>query len=202
MSQIDMLKTQQGLYDLGIFSQVDTAVQNPEGSEREKNVLVEVQEAKRYTFSYGLGLEFQTGQPAVGSNQPQGATGASPRVSFGITRLNFRGRNDTITFKSHVGRLQQRALISFEEPRWFNSRDWRMSVTLFYDNTLDVATFTSQRLESSVQAAQTISKVSTMLYRFTYRRGEASNLPSQPDQHTLVTPPPPYRKAWLQISCT
>jgi outer membrane protein insertion porin family len=189
LSQIDMLKTQQGLYDLGIFSQVDTAVQNPEGSEREKNVLVEVQEAKRYTFNYGLGLEFQTGQPAVGSNQPQGATGVSPRVSFGVTRLNFRGRNDTITFKSHVGRLQQRALISYEEPRWFNSRDWRMSITLFYDNTLDVATFTSQRLEGSVQAAQTISKVSTMLYRFTYRRVRASNLQIDQDQIPLLSQP-------------
>jgi outer membrane protein assembly complex protein YaeT len=189
LSQIDMLKTQQGLYDLGIFSQVDTAVQNPDGSEKEKNVLVEVQEAKRYTFNYGVGLEFQTGQPAVGSNQPQGETGVSPRVSFGVTRLNFRGRNDTITFKSHVGRLQQRALISFEEPRWFNSRDWRMSVTLFYDNTLDVATFTSQRLEGSVQAAQTISKVSTMLYRFTYRRVKASNLQIDQDQIPLLSQP-------------
>ena len=189
LSQIDMLKTQQGLYDLGIFSQVDTAVQNPEGSEREKNVLVEVQEAKRYTFNYGLGLEFQTGQPAVGTNQPQGATGVSPRVSFGVTRLNFRGRNDTITFKTHVGRLQQRALISYEEPRWFNSRDWRMSVTLFYDNTLDVATFTSERLEGSVQAAQTISKVSTMLYRFTYRRVRASNLQISTNQIPLLSQP-------------
>ena len=38
LSQIDMLNTQKRLYDLGIFSQVDTAVQNPESSEREKNV--------------------------------------------------------------------------------------------------------------------------------------------------------------------
>ena len=68
LSQIDMLNTQKRLYDLGIFSQVDTAVQNPESSEREKNVLVNVQEAKRYTFNYGLGLEFQTGQPSSSSN--------------------------------------------------------------------------------------------------------------------------------------
>ncbi len=40
LSQIDMLTTQQKLYDLGIFSQVDTAVQNPQGDERSKNVLV------------------------------------------------------------------------------------------------------------------------------------------------------------------
>ncbi len=63
LSQQDLLNTQTRLYDLGIFSEVDTAVQNPEGSDPKKNVLVQVREAKRYTFTYGAGLEFQTGQP-------------------------------------------------------------------------------------------------------------------------------------------
>ena len=97
LSQIDMLNTQKRLYDLGIFSQVDTAVQNPESSERKKNVLVNVQEARRYTFNYGLGLEFQTGQPTFERQPALGETGISPRVSFGMTRLNFRGRNHTVT---------------------------------------------------------------------------------------------------------
>ena len=150
-----MLQTQQRLYDLSIFSQVGTAVQNPNGNEPEKNVLVDVEEAKRYTFNYGVGLEFQTGQPsAVGNNQAKGQTGVSPRVSLDMTRLNFRGRNHTITFKADVGSLQQRGLISYTAPRWFNSQNWKLSLTAFYDNTLDVTTFTSQRLEGSVQAEQ------------------------------------------------
>jgi outer membrane protein insertion porin family len=33
LSQIDMLETQRRLYDLGIFNQVDIAVQNPDGDE-------------------------------------------------------------------------------------------------------------------------------------------------------------------------
>ncbi len=189
LSQIDLLKTQQNLYDLGIFSQVDTAVQNPEGDEPQKDVLVRVQEAKRYTFNYGVGIEFQTGQPAVGTNQPQGETGVSPRVSFDVTRLNFRGRDHTVTFKSHVGRLQQRALISYDAPAWFNSKNWRLSVTSFYDNTLDVTTFTSQRLEGSVQAEQTISRSSIMDYRFTYRKVKASNIEISPDQVPLLSRP-------------
>ena len=176
LSQFKMLKTQQSLYDLGIFSQVDTAVQNPDGTEPHKNVLVDVQEAKRYTFNYGIGLEFQTGTPAVGTTQPQGAMGVSPRVSLDVTRLNFRGRDHTITFKGHAGRLQQRALVSYNAPRWFNSPDWRLTFTSFYDNTLDVTTFTSQRLEGSVQAEETLSRASTMFYRFNYRRVKATNI--------------------------
>ena len=42
LSQQDLLDTQSKLYDLGIFNQVDTAVQNPEGSDPQKNVLVQV----------------------------------------------------------------------------------------------------------------------------------------------------------------
>lgn len=190
LSQIDMLQTQQRLYDLSIFSQVGTAVQNPNGAEPKKNILVEVEEAKRYTFSYGVGLEFQTGQPsAVGTNQAKGQTGVSPRVSLGVTRLNFRGRNHTITFKADVGSLQQRGLLSYIAPRWFNSPDWKLSFTAFYDNTLDVTTFTSQRLEGSVQAEQTISKATTMDYRFTYRRVKASNIAISPAEIPLLSLP-------------
>ena len=189
LSQIKLLKTQQSLYDLGIFSQVDTAVQNPNGIEPQKNVLVDVQEAKRYTFNYGVGLEFQTGTPAVGTTVPQGAMGVSPRVSLDVTRLNFLGRDHTVTFKGHVGRLQQRALISYDAPRWFNSPDWRLTLTTFYDNTLDVTTFTSQRLEGSVQAEETISKASTMFYRFNYRRVQASNIEVTQDLIPLFSLP-------------
>src|SRR5260370_15293056 len=97
-SQQDLLRTQTRLYDLGIFSQVDAAVQNPEGTDPLKNVLVQVREAKRYTFTYGLGLEFETGQPA-GSTAPQGTTGVSPRIGFDVTRVNVGGRNQTLTFQ-------------------------------------------------------------------------------------------------------
>jgi len=189
LSEIDMLETQRRLYDLGIFNQVDTAVQNPAGVEKKKNVLVEVQEAKRYTFDYGFGFEFQTGQPTSSTNQPQGATGVSPRVSFGVTRLNFRGRDHTLSFNAHVGRLQQRGLVSYDAPRWFNNPNWRLSITAFYDNTVDVTTFTSKRLEGSVQAEQTISKASTMDYRFTYRRVQATDIPPNLTQDLLLSLP-------------
>ncbi len=190
LSQIDMLRTQQKLYDLSIFNQVDVAVQNPGGNEPTKNVLLDVQEAKRYTFTYGLGLEFQTGQPtAIGTDQAKGQTGVSPRVSLTVTRLNFRGRNNTITFKADVGSLQQRGLISYSAPRLFGNPKWNLSFTGFYDNTLDVTTFTSQRLEGSVQAREIINKTSTLDYSFTYRRVKANNLEISPAEIPLLSLP-------------
>jgi outer membrane protein insertion porin family len=197
LSQGDLLRTQQKLYDLGIFSQVDTAVQDPEGVQPRKNVLVGVQEARRYTFNYGAGFEFQTGQAAISGNgsKPLGETGVSPLASLDVTRLNFRGRDHTITFESRVGGLQQRGLISYQAPRWFNNPNWRLSLTSFFDHTLDVSTFTSQRLEGSVQAEQIVSRkadgtpVSVMNYRFNYRLVKATNVKVTPDQIPLLSLP-------------
>ncbi|HZQ95974.1 MAG TPA: POTRA domain-containing protein [Candidatus Sulfotelmatobacter sp.] len=184
LSQQDLLNTQTRLYNLGIFSQVDTAVQNPEGGDPQKNVLVQVREAKRYTFTYGVGLEFQTGQPA-GTTAPQGTTGVSPRVEFDVTRLNLGGRNQTLTFQSHVGRLQQRGLVSYTVPKLLDSDKWKLIYTIFYDNSLDVATFTSQRLEGKIDLRQQIGNAGTepgtrpgpssITYRFDFRRVKASN---------------------------
>jgi len=168
LSQKGLLDTQSKLYDLGIFSQVDTAVQNPEGTDPQKHVLVQVREANRYTFTYGIGFEFQTGQPAGA------AAGVSPRVGFDVTRLNFAGRNQTITFQSHVGRLQQRGLISYEVPKLFDSERFKLIFSTFYDNSLDVATFTSQRLDGKIALREQISKPSSITYRFEYRRVKAS----------------------------
>src|SRR5436305_13991101 len=76
LSQRDMLETQRRLYDLGLFNRVDIAVQNPDGDLEYKNVLLNVEEAKRYTFNYGVGFEVSTGT-GLGSNLPQGSTGFS-----------------------------------------------------------------------------------------------------------------------------
>ena len=200
LSQQDLLNTQTRLYDLGIFSQVDTAVQNPEGTDPQKNILVQVQEAKRYTFTYGVGLEFQTGQPA-GTTAPQGTTGVSPRVEFDVTRLNLGGRNQTVTFQSHVGSLQQRGLISYTIPKLFDSDKWKLIYTVFYDNSHDVATFTSQRLEGKIDLRQQIGSAGTdpgtrpgpnsITYRFDFRRVKASNFSSEftPGEFALLSLP-------------
>lgn len=187
LSQQGLLNTQTRLYDLGIFSQVDTAVQNPEGEDPLKNVLVQVQEAKRYTFTYGVGLEFQTGQPA-GPTSPQGATGVSPRVEFDVTRLNFGGRDQTLTFQSHVGYLQQRGLISYTVPKLLDSDKFKLIYTIFYDNSLDVATFTSQRLEGRIDLRQQIGNsgieagtrpgANSVTYRWEFRRVKATDFAS------------------------
>jgi outer membrane protein assembly complex protein YaeT len=198
LSQQDLLSTQTRLYDLSIFSQVDTAVQNPEGTDPQKNVLVQVQEAKRYTFTYGVGLEFATGQPA-GKTAPQGATGVSPRVEFDVTRLNVGGRNQTLTFQSHVGYLQQRGLISYGVPKLFDSDKFKLIYTIFYDNSLDVATFTSQRTEGKIDLRQQFGNsgiesgmragANSITYRWDFRLVKASHFANNFSEIALLSLP-------------
>ena len=184
LSQQALLDTQTRLYNLGIFSQVDTAVQNPEGTDPLKNVLVQLQEAKRYTFTYGAGFEFETGIPS-GVTAPKGTTGVNPRVTFNVTRLNVFGRDETLSFQSHVGHLEQRGLISYAIPELFNNEKFKLINTVFYDNSLDVATFTSERLEGKIDLRQQMGSLgtepgtrpgpNTIAYQFDFRVVKASH---------------------------
>ncbi len=210
LSQLGMLKTQQRLYDLGIFNEVDMAVQNPEGESKYKNLLFQMREAKRWTFNYGFGIEIQTGQPAditqintapapgisvppnttppqgalanPGEN-PQGGTGVSPRISFEVTRINFRGRDHTLSFKSHLSSITKRALVTYDAPHFWDRDNFRMTFTGWYDNSRDVRTFTSERLEGSAQLEWVATRISTLLWRYNYRRVKV-------DPRSLAISPP------------
>lgn len=188
LSQRAMLDSQGNLYNLGLFNEVDVAVQNPDGAINQKNVNFQLTEAKRYTFNYGGGLEIQTGQ-AAGPTNPQGATGVSPRVSFGVTRINFRGRDQTASLKLRYGNLEKLALIGFTEPRLFDNPKLTVDFTAFYQQTNDVSTFTATRAEGSVQLRQTLSRSTTLLYRMIYRRVDTSNLVINPAEVPLFSQP-------------
>ncbi|MGA2962966.1 MAG: outer membrane protein assembly factor BamA [Candidatus Korobacteraceae bacterium] len=168
LDQAKMVETQSRLYDLGIFSAVNMAVQNPGGEVDHKNLLYQIQEARRYTFQFGGGIEFSTGnQP--GSN-PQGNTGVSPTVSFNATRILFRGRDESLILKAQVGNLIKRVLLSFDQPHWFDLPKWHFTTTFLYDNTRDVNTFTTERLGGSFQLEQRVSRANRLFYAFSYRQ--------------------------------
>ena len=53
-----MRDTQHRLYDLGVFARVDTAIQNPDGNARDKYILYDMEEARKYSITTGFGAEF------------------------------------------------------------------------------------------------------------------------------------------------
>ncbi len=181
LSQNRMVASQRRLYALGLFNEVDMAVQNPDGQEPSKDILFNIHEARRWTFRYGGGIEFATGNIPTTSN-PQGATGISPNGVLEITRLNLFGRDQTFSLRGRLGLLTRRGLATYDAPRLFHRENWRIIVSALYDNTVDVNTFASNRLGGSVQAEQRYNRYTTFLYGLSFQR-------VQVDQNSLVIDP-------------
>jgi outer membrane protein assembly complex protein YaeT len=169
LSQTRMVDSQRRLYSLGLFNEVGMAVQNPDGQEPSKDVLFNIQEARRWTFRYGGGIEFATGNIPTTSN-PQGKSGISPNGVLEITRLNVMGRGQTFTFRARVGLLTRRGIASYDAPRLFHRENWRFIVSALYDNTADVNTFASERLEGTVQVEEKLNRYTTFLYGLSFQR--------------------------------
>jgi outer membrane protein insertion porin family len=172
LSQGAVVETQRKLYNLGIFSRVTVAPQNPEGASTEKTVVVMVEEAKRYTVSYGLGLEAQR----LGSGATSTSLSFAPRITLGLTKANFTGRADALSFKVRASTIQGRALLTYTAPNYFASPNFSLQLSTYYETARDIQTFDSRRAEGSVRLAQQLSSTSSLLYRYAFRHVIASNL--------------------------
>ena len=180
----DVAKTQRQLYNLGVFNRVQIAPQNPGGTDPDKTVVVEMQEGERYTIGYGFGFEVQ--RIAGGSTNPNGTTiGASPRGIFEIARNNMFGRAQTLSFKARASTLEYRFAADYSANNLLNNKSLSLQFIGFADKTQDINTFTSTRFEGGVQMVEKLSPSSSLLYRYFYRRVEASNLVSTINQEQI-----------------
>jgi outer membrane protein insertion porin family len=171
ISQSRIAQSQQRLYDLGIFAKVDTALQNPDGQEESKYVLFHLDEARKYSFNFGVGAELaRIGGGSNSLDYPAGTTGFSPRVSVGVSRINFLGLGHTVSLQTQVSTLRKRALANYIAPQFEGHENLSLSFSPLFDDSNDVRTFAARRLEGTVQLAQKISRANTLQYRYTFRR--------------------------------
>lgn len=171
VSQSQMIETQRRLYDLGIFARVDTAVQNPEGEESGKFVLLRVEESRKYSVAFGFGAELaRIGGSQTSLDSPAGKAGFSPRVSFDVSRLNFLGRAHTVSLHSRLSNIQQRGLVSYSAPQLRSRANVDLTFTALYDSSRDVRTFSARRWEGSAQIAHRWTRSKSLFYRVAFRR--------------------------------
>jgi outer membrane protein insertion porin family len=171
ISQARISESQQKLYDLGIFSKVQTALQNPDGDEDSKNVLFLLDEASKYSFNLAFGAELaRIGGGVTTFDAPAGTTAFSPRISAGVSRLNFLGLGHTVSLQSLVSTLEQRIGLTYQAPQFNGHENLTLTFSGLFDDSRDVHTFVAHRLEGSVQLAQKLSRVYTIQYRYTVRR--------------------------------
>ena len=171
LSQGAMLDTQRRLYDLGIFARVDVALQNPEGLESSKLLLYQVEEARRWSVSGGVGAEItRIGGGIRSFDSPAGGNGFSPRVSLGLARSNLFGVGHTAGIQTRLSSIQQRVLASYLAPQFRDSDKLNLTFNALFDDSRNVRTFNSRRWEGSAQLGQRLTRASSMQYRLTYRR--------------------------------
>jgi hypothetical protein len=153
LSQQEMFESQRRLYDLGLFKQVDTAIQNPDGTESRKNVL-------------GHGDAKPTATPsitaAVSSSRPD-----NPQYGTSSAAWSYRSQPHGVSRREPHQRRRPPADPQFEDaisvacsrerspattsPSCSTWSNLRFTATGLYDNTVDVSTFTSKRLEGTLQ---------------------------------------------------
>jgi outer membrane protein insertion porin family len=176
LNQTALLLTQRKLYDLALFNEVNTAIQNPNGQETYKNVLLNLTEAKRWDISYGFGFEVQTGTPSQNCEQgqstcsPNGHTAASPRILFNVGRTNLRGTDQSITLRTNYGTLEQIAQLSYQNPNFRNHPNLNLTISGGYNNSAVITTYKAAILSAALRLTQRVTKPTTLIYSFSYRR--------------------------------
>lgn len=190
LSQQAIAASQQKLYDLGIFSKVQTAIQNPGGDEERKYVLLQVDEASRYSFTLGFGAQIaRIGGGITTLDDPAGSTGFAPRFSVGISRLNLFGLGQTLSLNTLISTIEQRAILTYLMPQFMGHEKLALTVSGLFDNAFDIRTFHQQRTEGSVQLAQRISREFQLQYRFSMRHVAISDLKISPELVPLLSQP-------------
>jgi len=176
----DVVESQRRLYNLGIFNRVTIEPQNPDGSDPDKDIVVLVEEAKRYTMAYGGGFEVQ--RLASTTNPTGGEVQAAPRGIFELTKVNLTGRADSLSLKVRGSTIEDRALLGYSIPNTFGSPHFSTQATAYTEKTQDINTFTVMRYEGSTQLTDQVTPLSTVVYRYAFRKVLVSNL------NTHITP--------------
>jgi outer membrane protein insertion porin family len=183
----DVVESQQKLYNLGVFNRVTIEPQNAAGTDPDKDVVVLVEEAKRYTIAYGGGFEFQ--RLASTSNPTGGEFNAAPRGIFEISKQNLTGRADSLTLKVRASTIQGRALLAYTAPNTFDNHKLSFQATAYVEKSQDINTFSETRYEGNLQLSHRFTPRSSLLYRYAFRKVTVSNLNIPPDEIPLFSQP-------------
>jgi outer membrane protein insertion porin family len=186
LDQTALLQTQRNLYNIALFNEVVAAVQNPAGDAPQKNVLLQLTEAKRWNVTYGFGFEAETGTPTEGqiseasrillglppgqTVSQEGKAGVSPRVSLDVSRINLRGTEDSLTLHSTYGLLEQVAILTLLNPHLYGNKNFSAAISGGYSNVQDITTFEASTLQGDFRITEKVKRRDTFIYDFLYRR--------------------------------
>jgi outer membrane protein insertion porin family len=183
----EVVDSQRRLYNLGVFNRVTIQPQNPNGTDTNKDVVVLVEEAKRYTLAYGGGFEVQR---LASSTNPAGSqVQAAIRGILEISKLNLTGRGDSLSLKLRGSTIEDRALLGYNHPNTFSDPHLGLQVSAYTEKTQDINTFTETRYEGSLQLNDQVTPRTSLLYHYSFRKVVVSNLNITPEEIPLFNAP-------------
>jgi outer membrane protein assembly complex protein YaeT len=170
LAESSLSDTQRRLYELGIFAKVQVAIQNPAGDEPSRYVLYQLDEASLYSVTTGVGAEFGRIGGGTTLDAPAGTSGFTPQVTVGVSRLNLFGIGHTLSLQTKASTVEQRALLTYFAPHFLENEKLNLTISGLFDNSHDVRTFASKRLEGSIQLGRRLSRADSIQVRFQIRR--------------------------------
>lgn len=159
-----ILATESDLYDLAVFSRVEIREIPSFVDPLRRNVVVQVEEARKYTLSYGGGYSSSEG----------------PRGTLGISNGNLLGRAETLALGLRAGSKRQRANLSYSAPRFFGrklptvtSLTANNEAALTTDTEGDIRAprgkpFDESRVIFSTQTERPLSRRESMFFRYNF----------------------------------
>ncbi len=110
-SMARLVRTQQNLDRLGVFSRVDVSGLSPVAGSDARSVLVTVEEAKPWSLLYGLGLEYDA----------RAERALNPRLSLALSHTNLFGRAIAGVVEARYSRRDTRILVRVADRSIFDS---------------------------------------------------------------------------------
>ena len=188
-----LLQSESDLLNLGIFDWANVSPRKPLTDQQQEEVMVRVHEAKRNSFTYGLGIESTPrtgslnagvvalpGLPTIGlppSFQVIQKNFISPLGSIEYSRLNLRGRAETASLSTFLSRLDQRASLSYLQPQ-FSGLNWNALWSFSFERTTQNPLFNARLGQGSFQIERILdaAKTKRLQFRYTFQRTALSHL--------------------------
>jgi len=110
-SMARLIRTQQNLDRLGVFSRVDVSGLSPEPGGSTRSILVQIEETKPWSLLYGLGVEYDE----------RAEKAFNPRLSLALTHANLFGRAIAGVVEARYSRRDTRVLLRLADRSVFDS---------------------------------------------------------------------------------
>ena len=193
LTERDIYTDQGELYNGGVFDWTEIDPRREITTQTKEDVVIKLHEAPRNQLTYGFGFEVVNrggsvpsgtvvvpGLPAIGLNKnfkTSVKTFVGPRGTFQYTRLNVRGKDESLSLTGFAGRLDQRFSIAYIDPnlRWTK---WGQSVQLSGETNQQNPIFSSRlgSLAYELKRPLNPAKTQTLFLRYRFQETGISHL--------------------------